>query len=92
MVERNVHDLRSFVKSSSKVIEMDATLPLYILNVIIVSGMFAVTIYRAWIEKQNLKGIKKIEMLRAILDKETDTIKDLSGEDFIDLLKTVLKD
>jgi hypothetical protein len=71
---------------------MDATLPLYILNVIIVAGMFAVTIYRAWIEKQNLNGIKKIELLKAVLEKEADTIKDLSGEDFIDMLKTVLKD
>lgn len=75
-----------------KVVKMDATLPLYILNVIIVAGMFAVTIYRAWIEKQNLKGIKKIEALRIILEREADTIKGLSGEDFIDLLKTVLKD
>jgi len=71
---------------------MDATLPLYILNVIIVAGMFAVTIYRAWIEKQDLNGRKKLEILKAILEKEADTIRGLSGEDFIDLLKTVLKD
>lgn len=75
-----------------KVIKMDATLPLYVLNVIIIVGMFIVTIYRAWIEKQNLRDRKKIEMLKAVLEKEADTIKGLSGEELIDMLKTVLKD
>lgn len=70
---------------------MDATLPLYILNLVIVAGMFAVTIYRAWIEKQDLKGRKKVEMLKTILEKEADTIKGLSGEDFIEMLRTVLE-
>lgn len=71
---------------------MDATLPLYILNVIIVAGMFAVTIYRAWIEKQDLKGKKKLELLKVVLEKEVDTIKTLSGEELIDMLRAVLKD
>jgi len=70
---------------------MDATLPLYILNVIIVAGMFAVTVYRAWIEKQDLKGRKKIQTLRLVLEKEADMIRGLSGEDFLDMLKTILE-
>lgn len=70
---------------------MDATLPLYILNVVIVVGMFIVTVYRAWIEKQNLEGRKKIEVLRTVLKREKDQIKDMSGEEFIDMLKTVLE-
>ena len=71
---------------------MDATLPLYVLNVVIVVGMFIVTIYRAWIEKQNLRDRKKIEVLKGILEKEADVIKGLSGEEFIDMLKTVLRE
>lgn len=69
---------------------MDATLPLYILNIIIVIGMFIVTVYRAWMEKQNLEAKRKIAELEMILKKEPNTIKDLSGEEFIDLLKTIL--
>ena len=71
---------------------MDVTLSLYILNVFIVVGLFIVTIYRAWIEKQNLRDRKKIEMLKGILEKEADVIKGLSGEEFIDMLKTVLRE
>ena len=70
---------------------MDVTLSLYILNVFIVVGLFIVTIYRAWIEKQNLRDRKKIEILKGILEKEADTITGLSGEEFIDMLKAILE-
>lgn len=73
-------------------IKMDATLPLYILNVIIVAGMFSVTIYRAWMEKQNLEARRKISQLKIILEREASTIRDLSGEEFIDMLKIVLSE
>lgn len=63
---------------------MDATIPLYILNVILI----AVTVYRAWIEKQDLDGKRKIEKLKVILEREVDTIKGLSGEEFIEMLQT----
>lgn len=65
-------------------------LPIYVLNLLVLIGMFVVTIYRAWIEKQNLEATRKIEQLKLILEKEGDTIRGLSGEEFIDMLKTVL--
>jgi len=64
--------------------------PIYILNLIIVVGMFIVTIYRAWIEKQNLQSRRRVEELKMILEKEKEAIKTMTGEDFIDMLKTVL--
>jgi len=63
---------------------------IYMLNLAVVSGMFIVTIYRAWIEKQNLKAIRKITTLRAILESEKEQIENMTGEEFIDMLKTVL--
>jgi len=65
-------------------------LPIYILNLAVVFSMFVVTVYRAWMEKQNLEARRKIEQLKIVLEREADTIRGLSGEEFIDMLKTVL--
>lgn len=70
---------------------MDNILPIYILNLLVMSGMFITTIYRAWVEKQDLKGKQKMEQLKAILEKERDTIRRLSGDEFIDMLETILE-
>ena len=63
---------------------------LYLLNLIIVVGMFTVTIYRAWIEKKQLNAQEQINMIRAILEGEKDVIRDLSGEEFIEMLEVIL--
>jgi len=67
-------------------------LSIYILNLVVVFGMFTVTIYRAWMEKQNLEARRKLEQLRLVLARETDAIKGLSGEEFIEMLKTILSE
>jgi len=65
---------------------------IYVLNLAVVVGMFLVTIYRAWIEKKQMKAKQRIELLNNVLEREKDVIKELSGEEFIDMLKTVLED
>lgn len=69
---------------------MDSLFPIYLLNLAIIAGMFLVTIYRAWIEKKQLKAQQKIDVIKAVLEREKDTIKDLSGEEFIEMLRTIL--
>lgn len=64
---------------------------LYLLNLIIVVGMFGVTIYRAWLEKKQLTAQEQIRIIRAILESEKDIIKELSGEEFIEMLEAILK-
>jgi len=54
--------------------------------------MFIVTIYRAWIEHEQLKARKKIEIIKTVLEKEADVIREMSGDEFIDALKTVFED
>lgn len=54
--------------------------------------MLITTVYRAWMEKQNLEARRKLEQLRLVLAREDDTIKGLSGEEFIDMLKTILSE
>lgn len=63
---------------------------IYVLNLAIVVGMFLVTIYRAWIEKKQLRAKQKIEVIETILEREKDLIKELSGEEFIDMLNVIL--
>jgi len=65
---------------------------IYLLNLFIVVGMFIVTIYRAWIEHEQLKARKKIEIIKTILEKEADVIREMSGDEFIDALKSVFED
>lgn len=65
---------------------------LYVLNLVIVVGMFIVTIYRAWIERKQLKAQEKLELLKAILRDENEVIKELSGEEFIDMLEAVFSE
>lgn len=69
---------------------MDNLFRIYLLNLVIVIGMFLVTIYRAWIEKKQLKAQQRIEVIKTVLEREKDAIKELSGEEFIDMLKTIL--
>jgi len=61
------------------------------LNLVIVTGMLITTVYRAWMEKQNLEARQKIMELTMILNKEAELIKEMSGEEFIDMLKVVLE-
>jgi len=63
---------------------------IYILNLLIVVGMFIVTIYRAWIEHKQLKAQERIEIIKTVLETEKATIKELSGEEFIEMIKTIL--
>lgn len=69
---------------------MDSYFSLYILNLVIVTGMFLLTAFRVWIEKKQLKAQQKIDVIEAVLEREKDTIKDLSGEEFIEMLRTIL--
>ena len=71
---------------------MDSLFSIYILNLVIVIGMFLVTIYRAWIENKQLKAKQRIEVMKTVLKRENETIRGLSGEEFIDMLKTLLED
>lgn len=66
-------------------------LSIYLLNLLVVAGMFIVTIYRAWIERQELKAKQQIEILKEVLEREKSTIRELSGEEFIDMLRTILE-
>jgi len=70
---------------------MDSLFPIYLLNLLVVVGMFLVTIYRAWIEKKQMKAQQRIEVIEMVLEREKDMIKDLSGEEFIEMLKTILE-
>jgi len=65
--------------------------PIYVLNLIVIICMLITTLYRAWMEKQNLKARRTIEKLNVILIKEAELIKELSGEEFVDMLKTILE-
>lgn len=69
---------------------MDNYFSLYILNLVIVIGMFLLTIFRVWIEKKQLKAQQTIEVIKAVLEREKETIKELSGEEFIDMLNSIL--
>jgi len=64
---------------------------LYLLNLIIVVGIFTVTIYRAWIEKKQLNAQERIKLIKAILETENDTIKELTGEEFIEMLEAIME-
>lgn len=66
-------------------------LPIYLLNLVIVTCMLITTVYRAWMEKQNLEARRTIEKLTTVLTKEAELIKELSGEEFIEILKTILE-
>ncbi|MBU0847338.1 hypothetical protein KKH23_09170 [Patescibacteria group bacterium] len=70
---------------------MDNLFPIYVLNLAVVIGMFLVTVYRAWIEKKQMKAQQRIEVIETILEREKDMIKDLSGEEFIEMLETILR-
>ena len=65
--------------------------PIYMLNLVVVTCMLITTVYRAWMEKQNLKARQTIVELTMILSKESDLIKEMSGEEFIDMLKVILE-
>lgn len=65
--------------------------PIYVLNLIVIICMLITTLYRAWMEKQNLEARRTIEKLNVVLIKEAELIKNLSGEEFIDMLKTILE-
>jgi len=65
--------------------------PIYVLNLIVIICMLITTLYRAWMEKQNLEARRTIEKLNAVLIKEAELIKELSGEEFVDMLKTILE-
>jgi len=65
-------------------------LSIYILNLLVMVGMFIVTIYRAWIEHKQMKAKQKINMLIEILDREKDQLKTMTGEEFIEMLRTVI--
>lgn len=70
---------------------MDSLFSIYMLNLAIVIGMFLVTIYRAWIENKQLKAKQRIEVLKTVLRREEEMIRGLSGDEFIDMLKTILE-
>jgi len=71
---------------------MDSSLfPIYLLNLLVITGMFLVTIYRAWIEKKQMKAQQRIEVIKTVLEREKEMIKNLSGEEFIEMLKTILE-
>lgn len=70
---------------------MDSLFSIYVLNLAIVIGMFLVTIYRAWIENKQLKAKQRIDVLKTVLRREEETIRGLSGDEFIDMLKTILE-
>lgn len=65
--------------------------PIYVLNLVVVLAMLIVTIYRAWIEWKQMKTIREVETLKKIFEMEQDQIKNMTGEEFIDMLRTILR-
>ena len=60
---------------------------IYILNLLVVVGMFIVTVYRAYIEYKNLQYIHKIKRLRTVLKLEREALKELSSEELKDFIE-----
>jgi hypothetical protein len=67
---------------------------IYVLNLVVTAGMFAVIIFRAWVELKNYKMLwremewqKNYETMRRILKVEKDMFAKVEGgEDLYDLL------
>jgi hypothetical protein len=65
-------------------------------NAIIMGGMFILTLYRAKIEKKaidmqirNAVAYEKIKYLKLALKREKEIIMNMSGEEFIEFLRSV---
>lgn len=65
---------------------MDATFEIYLLNLAVTVGMFAVIMYRAWIEAKNYKLItremewqKNYDLMRKVLRAEHDMFSKVEG-------------
>ena len=67
-------------------------LAIYVMNFIVMLSMLLATLYRTWIEKQNLDARRKLEKLAVVLKQEEKTIQNMSGNDFIEMLRVILSE
>jgi len=65
---------------------------IYLMNFIVMLSMLLATLYRAWIEKQNLDARRKLEKLAVVLKQEEKTIQNMTGNDFIEMLRVILNE
>jgi len=62
------------------------------INLLLFFAMLVVTIYRAVIEKQNLKARKKVKELFKIIEAEKDILENTSALEFVDFLEKYFKE
>ncbi len=62
------------------------------LNLVLFFAMLVVTIYRAIIEKQNLKARKKVKELFKVIEAEKDILENTSALEFVDFLEKYFKE
>jgi len=65
-------------------------LAIYVMNFIVMLSMLLATLYRTWIEKQNLDARRKLEKLTIVLKQEEKTLQNMTGNDFIEMLRVIL--
>jgi hypothetical protein len=69
---------------------LDGLLAIYVMNFIVMLSMLIATLYRAWIEKENLEARRRLEKMRKVFKKYRDDIENMSPKEFVEMLRLIL--